>query len=270
MDVPDLSNEPNLPEELRAQLEQSEREAHPLPGVNIIEYDDIVNLHFRWPGSVSDHNPAASVSAFVSNPAPRIPLSSNAAGFRIMATSRDHVRIATSDNDTPMFLSPEAASEPVPIDVVTLPFREFGAFGASCAQISPGSPVTLGMRDQMQQRMADSMPWMRHLNDVIYPPDGIPQVVVNPHVDLLRRWQGVGWYVRFASQTYEEFRTHFQGQFECRREHVPHLLNRDYLNNLMERLLDQERAASYERGHQDGVRDAHEEFDRLDMEDDDE
>lgn len=57
MNVPDLSNEPNLPEELRAQLEQSEREAHPLPGVNIIEYDDIVNLHFRRPGSVSDHNP---------------------------------------------------------------------------------------------------------------------------------------------------------------------------------------------------------------------
>lgn len=259
MDVPDLSNEPNLPEELRAQLEQSEREAHPLPGVNIIEYDDIVNLHFRRPGSVSDHNPAASVSAFVSNPAPRIPLSSNAAGFRIIATSRDHVRIATSDNDTPMFLSPEAASEPVPIDVVTLPFREFGV---SCTQISPGSSVTLGMRDQMQQRMADSMPWMRHLNDVIYPPDGIPQVVVGPHVDLLRRWQGVGWYVRFASQAYEEFREHFRREFECHEQHVPQPLTRAFVDSLTTRLIDRERAEAFERGYQAGHRDAIGEYDR--------
>lgn len=259
MDVPDLSNEPNLPEELRAQLEQSEREAHPLPGVNIIEYDDIVNLHFRWPGSVSDHNPAASVSAFVSNPAPRIPLSSNAAGVRIMATSRDHVRIATSDNDTPMFLSPEAANDPVPIDVVTLPFREFGA---TTERIPPGSPVTNGVVRDVQRSMEDAMPWMRHLSDVIYPPDGEPRVVVAPIADVLRRWQGVGWYTRFASHGYEEFREHFRREFECHEQHVPQPLTRAFVDSLTTRLIDQERAEAFERGYQAGHRDAIGEYDR--------
>jgi hypothetical protein len=104
---------------------------------------------------------------------------------------------------------------------------EFG----QAVSVMPGALPDDVAKEMLLKMANQTQHVLSHIKDIEF--IGDIQILDGPSVDMLGRFGSKGYYFQAASDGYDILRAHFK----CREEHVPRVLTKEYIFELMERYV---------------------------------
>lgn len=114
---------------------------------------------------------------------------------------------------------------------ITLPIHEFG----KSITAAHGAP-TEEVKEFVTKQADEFKRLMSYINDVQWVKE--PEFLVGPQVDMLQRYQMVGWHALMASKGYAELREYFTDELRCKKQHIPDTITLKFVIKMAKVWLD--------------------------------